>query len=140
VRIALVLLLVCCNQTVPRKPQAVVYSPCADGWLLLRAVQQCSDMRSGWSGYWVLEVADGPHAGRHVIVSYGEGQKSGTIGNWNLSKTVTFGMTPKPSSMPNSCSVLALDATVTMPYDGGVDVSEGFEREAEAREALAARC
>ena len=139
-RIALVLLMGC-SQTVPRKPQPVVSTPCAAGWLLLRAVHQCSDMRSGVSGYWVLEIVDGPHAGRDVIVSYGEGETTGTIGNWNLSRTVTFRPTPIPDRrIENSCSVLAPDATVSVPYDGVIDVSEGFENEAAARTVLAQRC
>ena len=116
-----------------------------NGWELLRARYQCSDLRSGISGYWLLEVFGGPHAGKTVVARYGEGAAA-QVGNWNLSRAVTFeAVNPDNGFMESSCNQFSSRPAKPVFYDGRVDASapdniESFEDEAEARAALASRC
>jgi hypothetical protein len=135
VRIALVLL-ACCHQAPPPERAA---PPASCPWQLLHAQKQCGDLRGGLSGFWILEVVDGPHAQQRVLAFYGEAHDGGRVDNWNLSRTVTFRPTPEPSGgWPNECTQAKLGGETT--YAGAVDTVESFGREADARAALAKRC
>ena len=98
------------------------------------AKKQCGDLRGGDSGFWILEVVDGPHAKQEVLAFYGEADVH--VDNWNLSSTLTFRPTPTPSGRPNACT----EASGARTYAGAADTIEGFGREADARTALADRC
>jgi hypothetical protein len=131
-RLALVLL-ACCHQASPAEHA----QPASCPWQLLHAQTQCGDLRGGSSGYWILNVVDGPHAKQKVLAFYAN-EISG-VHNWNLSKTVTFVPTPEPTGgWPNECTQAKLGAPIT--YAGVVDKVESFGREADARAALAKRC
>ena len=148
-RIALVLL-VWCNQAspppnAPPPPPTSARAPratCTEEWYVLRAVNQCADIRSGYSGFWVLEVVGGPHAGQSVVASYGElpvvvgTREPNRVSDWNIAKSVTFESVTPGSSWPNHCTQFGGGST----YDAMAAGVEGFADESAARAALAARC
>ena len=149
-RIALVLL-VWCNQSspppnAPPPPPRTKHAPravCTEEWFVLRAVHECPDLRGGRSGFWVLEIVDGPHAGESVIASYadmpvlvGPQPAPNRVSEWNIASAITFEPITPTSSWGNRC----LMAGGGTSYDAHADGVEGFADETAARTALAARC
>ena len=154
-RIAWLLLLAGCwrSSPPPEAPPTVTRAPAPmraaqpacdrDAWRLMRALRQCHDYRGGYSGFWVLEIVDGPDAGKSVFAYYGEGARS-HVAKWNLSKAVTFGTVTPQGSWPNACTHTVAGGQ-PMTYDASVNTLEPnmidtFEDEAAARAALETRC
>ena len=65
---------------------------------------------------------------------YGDGATT-PVGNWNLSKAVTFGVVSPASRWSNSCGVASYDGTVDT-----LGTLDTFRDEATARAELAKRC
>lgn len=101
----------------------------------MRTVQNCGDIRGGYSGYWVLEVAEGPQRGSRVIAHYGDGAGVGMIGTgWHLAKSVQLGPTSPRGGWPNHCTQLG-----AVSYAGVVSELVAFDDDASARRALQAK-
>jgi hypothetical protein len=134
--------LVSCESSSPARPQTAPPPPPPDcaarSWVLLHVVQQCADIRSGLSGYWIFKIVEGAHAGKEVVAYYGEGRRTHTFDNWSIAKTVSMGRITFDRSQPmdNQCTQLGGTAT----YDGAVDELVGFRDERSARDAFAKRC
>lgn len=101
-------------------------------WVLARAVEQCGDLRGGWSGFWVLEIVDGSPRGSTVIAYYGDAGASGwAVRDWNLAR-VDLGPTTPSTGWGNACAQFGPPPT----HAGLVGELAGFDREADARRAF----
>ena len=108
--------------------------PCAEStWVLTRLKQQCGDLRGGYSGYYELQIVDGPLTTTTLVAHYDGPMR---VGNWNVARA-RFKPTTMKSGWPNACT----SVDPTRIYAGVVEEITAFEHEAQARDAFnAKRC
>lgn len=111
--------------------------PCEPTLVLLHATRQCGDMRSGYSGYWELEIVDGAHRGETVIAYYGDEGRSAAFApaNWAVGSP-TFAPTAPQTRWTNDCLSMQ---QVRPTYAGAISTGVGYASESEARRAFIAR-
>jgi hypothetical protein len=133
-RPALVVLLTACGRP-PAGP--VPPKQCTENGAVLRAIQRCADLRSGYSGYTLYEAIAGPMAGKRVLAAYGDSGKYG-LGQWLVGK---IDPTPRyaTSMWPNQCTGTDPMGKST-PADGTVLAAEQYDTENAARAAFRYYC
>lgn len=135
-RTALVVLLIGCGHP-PRGP--VPPKQCGENGAVLRAIQRCADLRSGYSGYTLYEAIAGPLAGKRVLASYGDSD----VGSYVLGQWLVGNIDPTPryatSMWPNQCS--GVDPMgKSAPADGTLLMAQPYDTENAARAAFRYYC